>query len=113
MIEQYHFGHIVINGKAYNSDVIVTKDNVFSSWWRKEGHKVYWEDLERFITPEIKTVILGTGASGLMQPTTELKQKLAERGIELIAMPTKKAIEVFNSYIKEKKEVLGGFHLTC
>ncbi|HDD43624.1 MAG TPA: hypothetical protein ENG63_02005 [Candidatus Desulfofervidus auxilii] len=113
MIEDYRFGKIVINGNTYTSDVIVTKTKIFPSWWRKEGHKVYWIDLEKFITPDIKIVILGTGASGLMQPTAELKEKLKEKGIKLIALPTKEAIKVFNDYLKKEEEILGGFHLTC
>jgi len=113
MIEQYSFGQITINGHTYRQDVVIKGQKIFPSWWRKEGHKVYWEDLQEFITPEIEIVILGTGHSGLMQPTQQLKDRLQEKGIILIAEPTKKAIKTFNSYIQTGKAVLGGFHLTC
>lgn len=37
-IENYNFGEIKIDGKTYTSDVIIYKDKVEDSWWRKEGH---------------------------------------------------------------------------
>ncbi|MCD6319278.1 MAG: Mth938-like domain-containing protein [Candidatus Desulfofervidaceae bacterium] len=113
MIEGYSFGKITINGHTYWQDVVIKDQEVFSPWWRKEGHKVYWEDLKEFITPETEIVVLGTGSSGLMRPTQQLREKLQERGITLVAMPTREAVKVFNSHIGERKAVLGAFHLTC
>lgn len=113
MIEKYSFGQITIDGHTYWQDVVIKGQEVFSPWWRKEGHKVYWEDLKEFITPETEIVVLGTGSSGLMQPTRGLREKLQEKGITLVAVPTKEAIKAFNSYIQTGKAVLGAFHLTC
>lgn len=36
MINSYDFGRIVVDGKAYTSDVIIFPDRVNSYWWRKE-----------------------------------------------------------------------------
>jgi len=45
MIEHYEFGHIVIRGKSYSSDVIIYPDHVDSDWWREEGHRLSPVDL--------------------------------------------------------------------
>jgi hypothetical protein len=45
MITSYDFGHIIIDGKRYTSDLIVFPDRVKVGWWRKEGHRLQLEDL--------------------------------------------------------------------
>ncbi len=113
MIESYSFGQIVIDGKTYTQDVIIRAGEVIPSWWRKEGHRCDWEDIAPYISAGIKCVILGSGASGLMRPTEKLREKLEEKGIELIVHPTKEAVQIYNARIKEADQILAGFHLTC
>ncbi|RLI30667.1 hypothetical protein DRO48_02760, partial [Candidatus Bathyarchaeota archaeon] len=45
-IEAYGFGYIVVDGKRYTSDVIIFPDRVMDGWWRKEGHRLYVDDLK-------------------------------------------------------------------
>ncbi len=113
MIEGYQFGQIKIAGQIYTSDVIIKAGEIISGWWRKEGHKCYWEDITPYLSSEIKCVILGTGAYGLMRPDSSLIAKLRERGIEIIIQPTKEAVKSFNERVSEVKSILAGFHLTC
>ncbi len=49
MIESYSFGQIIIDGKKYNSDLIIYKNDINSNWWRKEGHNLYIEDVQDII----------------------------------------------------------------
>ena len=46
-IEDYRFGRVVIDGRAYTSDVIVFPDRVKDNWWRNEGHELCPADLWR------------------------------------------------------------------
>ena len=39
-ITHYEFGRISIEGKDYDSDVIISADGVQDQWWRKEGHNL-------------------------------------------------------------------------
>jgi hypothetical protein len=110
MIKDYCFGHMVINDKTYSHDVVITKNKVYSSWWRKEGHKVDWDDLSSFLKEKIEIVVIGTGAYGLMKPTLLLQEKLKEMGIEMVALPTKDAVKIFNEQYHQEKAVLGAFH---
>lgn len=112
-IESYRFGAITIDGIEYKSDVVVTPEGVFSDWWRIEGHKLYFEDIERFLSKSIIDVlVIGTGASGVMKVTEELLKELKARGIEVIVLPSGEACGVYNK-LKDKKRVMGVFHLTC
>jgi hypothetical protein len=115
MIERYDFGLIIINGKRFTSDLIVFPERVVDGWWRREGHKLYVEDLRLILDSEPKPQILvvGTGYNGLLKVSPEVHETLKAYGIELIAQPTKEATQTFNRLLNSGKRVAGAFHLTC
>lgn len=115
MIDSYKFGEMVINGKKCTSDVIVFPGKVIDGWWRKEGHKVYTEDLEEVLKhePKPEVLILGTGYHGLVEVQQEVSTTLKSHGIKLFAQPTTEAYKKFNELFKSKKRIAGAFHLTC
>ncbi|MEN3190684.1 MAG: MTH938/NDUFAF3 family protein [Atribacterota bacterium] len=112
MIESYSFGQIIIDGKKYNSDLIIYKNDINSNWWRKEGHNLYIEDVQDIINKKPEVIIVGTGYYGLMKVSTELIKYLESKGIELIIKKTKDACDEYNKLYKDKK-VVAAFHLTC
>ncbi|MDI6641723.1 MAG: Mth938-like domain-containing protein [Elusimicrobiota bacterium] len=112
-IKSYNFGEIVINGKTYTSDVIVYPDRIRSDWWRIESHRLQTEDITEVINFRPEVIVVGTGASGLMRVTEELKSKLKEKNIQLFALPTADAVKKFNALLEENRKVVGCFHLTC
>jgi len=113
MIESYDFGRIVVNGKRYMSDLIVFPSYVKDGWWRKEGHRLSVEDLKEVFEARPQVLVVGTGYSGLMRVPEEVKEHLAERGIELIVKPTREACEAFNDLLRSGKRVVAALHLTC
>lgn len=110
MIDSYDFGRIVIDGKRYHHDVVIFQDKI-DSWWRKEGHRLQIEDIEKVIEERPDILIVGTGNSGYMGVLPEVEEKLKSLGIELIVKKTKDACEVYNK-VKDKK-VIAALHLTC
>ncbi|MEM4701209.1 MAG: Mth938-like domain-containing protein [Candidatus Bathyarchaeia archaeon] len=115
MIDSYDFGVMVINGKRYTSDLVVFPDKVMSGWWRKEGHRIYVEDLKEVLDrkPLPDVLVVGTGYSGLVKVMPEVNDALKKRGIRLIAQPTGEAYKTFNELLRAGKAVAGAFHLTC
>lgn len=111
MIESYDFGKIRIDGKEYTHDLIISSDGM-ESWWRKESHLVGIEDVKKIVEKKPKTVIFGTGYSGLMEVSKEAKEYLEKLGIEVIIEPTKKACDIHNK-LSKKQEVVVALHLTC
>jgi hypothetical protein len=110
MIEDYSFGRIVIDGKTYTSDVIIFPDRVMDNWWRKDGHNLSIEDLDEVIKYGPRTLVIGTGSSGIMKVKEETREFLESRGIEVIVENTKRACEILNSL---GPNAVGAFHLTC
>lgn len=132
MIEEYHFGSITIDGKTYNHDVEVRwapKESLRGptgqavevlKWWRKKGHVIDVEDIQRAIEQNPEVIIIGTGESGLAKVTEETKNFVNEKGIELIIDITEETVKTFNIIREEsekeegkQKRVIGLFHLTC
>jgi len=115
LIDSYEFGIMVINGKRYTRDLIVFPEKVLDGWWRKEGHRLYFEDLKEILNyePKSEVLVVGTGYSGLVKISLEVENVLKSLGIDLIAQPTREACKTFNKLLKSNKRVAGAFHLTC
>ncbi len=115
MINSYNFGVMVIDGKRYTSDLIVLPERVIDGWWRREGHKIYTEDLKEVLDckPPPEILVIGTGYFGLVKVTPEVEKSLKAHGIKLIIQPTAEAYKTFNRLLSSGKRVAGAFHLTC
>ena len=104
---------MLINGISYTRDVIISPEGrIQSPWWRKQGHVLTLIDLQDLIATSPKIIICGTGAMGLMQPSAELKEYLADHNIDFIAQKSSKAVETYKQSSGNKK-VGACFHLTC
>lgn len=111
-ISSYSFGRITIRGNTYTSDVIIYPGRVNSSWWRKEGHYLQPVDLEEVVAAKPSAVIIGTGASGVMEVPAGTVRFLESKGIAVHVARTAEAVELYNSTPKDKP-VVAALHLTC
>jgi len=113
-IDHYSFGTMTIGGEEIRGDLRIHADGrIMKNWWRKEGHLLQREDIIDLIETRPATLIVGTGSSGMMRPTYGLEEQLRKLGIKAIFLPTAQAVERYNSFIKQNKEVAACFHLTC
>ena len=120
MIEEYRFGSIVIDGKAYDRDVEVRWTGEVLDWWREESHIIDIKALERAVEEEPEAIVIGTGEAGIAKVTENAQNFIKEKGIELIIDKTEEAVKTFNIIKEESEEedgrqikVIGLFHLTC
>jgi hypothetical protein len=111
-VSHYSFGSITIDGTTYTSDVIIYRDRVDATWWRKEGHNLSVSDLAGVIAASPEVVIIGTGAYGIMRVPQETADHLRSKGIEVYVEKTKEAVELFNRVSTGRKSV-AALHLTC
>lgn len=111
-IESYGFGKIIINGKIFNSDVIIYPDRVDDHWWRKEGHLLQVEDLTTALELRPDVLIVGTGQFGVMKVDPALLEYCSSRNIEIRIFKTGRAVEEFNDLSSERLTV-AALHLTC
>ena len=112
-INSYSFGHMSVDDKQYNEDLIVFPDRVKPHWWRNESHVLREDDLLDIIEYKPDLLIIGTGSSGRMQIEPAAKDSLRQRGIKCIEDQTGKAARLFNKEMDKGVKVAGAFHLTC
>ena len=113
-IDSYSFGSIQIDGKDYASDVVLLGEDVKSPWWREAGGHVYGvEDFEDVLAAAPDVVVLGTGYFGRVKVLDETLAALAEAGSEIVVERTGGAVECFNRYAGEGRDVAAALHLTC
>ena len=112
-IDSYQFGKIVIGGVTYSSDVIILGGSVQSNWWRKQGHSLAVEDLQSVMEAKPAVLVVGCGASGIMQVPEDTRQALQQHGIHVEALNTHKAVERFNELSQTGANVAAALHLTC
>ncbi|MEA3345886.1 MAG: MTH938/NDUFAF3 family protein [Chloroflexota bacterium] len=113
-IERYDFGHIVIEGQSYRSDVILLPDRVIPNWRREQGHSLSPYDLQDVVQAQeqVDTLIVGTGAYGMMDVPSETRCYLQEQGIQVIIRRTGSAVEEYNRR-RVDQPVAAALHLTC
>jgi len=112
MIDSYKFGQIVIDGRRYDSDLIIYPDHIDSKWWRKEGHLLKKSDLVDIVKFKPDILIIGTGNPGLLKVTDETVHYIKSKEISLIVEKTENACKIYNK-LKENKIIIAALHLTC
>ena len=111
-VDDYRFGKIVIDGKTYQSDVIILPDRVVPDWWRESGHSLVIEDLEEVLTSHPRVLILGSGAYQRMRVPGDTLTTLRDRGIDVRVFSTAEACKAYNQ-MREERGVAAALHLTC
>lgn len=109
-IEDLSFGFIKIDGIKYDKDLIITPKGIIPEWWRKEGHKVFWEDLSSLDFEGIKYLFIGNGWSSAVQVMDDLKEKMKEKNIVIISKNIQKIIKEYEQF---KDKAILALHLTC
>ena len=111
-INDYRFGHIVIDDQAYEQDVIILPDGVRGGWWRQEGHVLHPDDLDVVFETVPDLLVVGQGAYSRMAVTQETRQSLEDAGIELQPLDTQSACQRYNE-MREQRVTAAALHLTC
>ena len=112
VIDSYQFGLVSISGKEYTSDVIVFPDRVKDNWYRRSGHQLCLGDIAEVMAGTPEVLIVGTGASGLVEVLPEVQQAADTQDIKLIVETTDKACHTYNR-LSQSHRAVAALHLTC
>jgi hypothetical protein len=112
-VDEYEFGRIVIDGKQYESDLVVSGGTIKRR--RKRGSKKL--KLQYGHTPlseheelpwDCDKLVVGTGFYGGLPITDGVRDEARRRGVALLEMPTTQALQ----HLNDAKTCLV-LHLTC
>ncbi len=111
-IDNYDFGHIVIDGVSYRQDLLIWPGTIKKDWWRREAHLLQLDDVAEALAANPQVLVVGMGQPGRMQVDPSLSTFLKDKGIELVELPTKQAVRVINSQAGRRR-LAAALHLTC
>ena len=115
-VDAYEFGRITIDGVVYEHDVVIDKGEIRR---RKKGPSKPRRDEfgHTPLTPEEKIpwradrLWIGTGASGLLPVTDELRREARRRGVELLVDTTPVVVQRINEGVPARTNLV--LHVTC
>lgn len=115
-IEDFSFGWIQIDGKTYEHDVVIDRGEIkkrkkkpSKKFRDKFGHTPL--SIEEKIPWKCRQLIIGNGVSGALPVMDEVRHKAEKKGIELIILPTPKALERLNKESTHDTNAI--LHVTC
>lgn len=111
-IERYEFGLIVIEGQTFRNDVLIWPGRIKGDWWRQEAHLLQLDDVAEALAANPQVLVVGQGEPGKMQVDPALAAYLLDRGVELLAHPTREACRVING-LSGTRRLAAALHLTC
>ncbi len=114
-IGRFSFGSIEIDGETHTHDVVIDRGRVRK---RKKGPSKALRasfghtplSIEEDIPWDCRRLVVGTGAGGSLPVTDEVKEEAARRKVELLTLPTSKAIGALKKDPKGTNAIL---HVTC
>ena len=107
-IDEYRFGYFIVDGKEYDYDIRII-NNIVDKW---QNHSLSLEDVKPVIAAKPTTIIIGTGSSGVVQVSDEIKNAITQAGIKLIVEKSREACRIFNE-LNKKEKVAAVLHSTC
>jgi hypothetical protein len=110
-LEDYRFGHVVVDGQEETRDIIVLPGRVIRNWWRKDGHALVLDDLGDVLDELPERLVVGTGATGQMEPDPGTVKALRERGVEVEMLRTHEAVRRYAA--ADPARTAAALHLTC
>jgi hypothetical protein len=110
-IQDYRFGHIVVDNNEHERDLVILPQRVVANWWRQEGHRMSLDDLSEVDDDLPGRLIVGTGAHGRMVPDRAAVAELESRGISVEVMDTTRAVARYREL--DPAQTAAALHLTC
>ena len=114
-IDSYSFGVIRIDGITYDHDILIDRGPISKRRKKKSkpfraayGHTPL--SAEEAIPWACRRLVVGTGAAGALPVMDKVRSEAKRRGVELVLLPTEKALELLRASPVETNAVL---HVTC
>ena len=113
IINSTRFGSITVDGKIYDRDdnYIIFWDSEIIGLHTAERHTFGKPELEIILKKNPEMIIVGTGDSGLLKISKEVRSLCRQKGIQIVEMISRNAIVRFNENLD--KRVVAFIHVTC
>ncbi len=107
LIEGYEPGRIRIDGRFFDSGLILTPRRILPSWGPRVVADLTEEHIDALLTLDPQVILLGTGARQVF-PTLPLLSRALTRGMGIEVMDTGAACRTYNILMAEGRQVVAG-----
>ena len=120
MFGKTQFGMVEFGHENYHHDIVVkTEENVYkrdktpSKTKYGTSHILSAAEIIPVLTDLPEVLVVGCGQSGVLSVGEDAKELLSKEGVELVDLPTPKAIELYNKLKEQGRTVAAVIHVTC
>jgi hypothetical protein len=110
-IDGAFFGSLLIDGRKYNNDVIVSWNGEIKD--RPSSHDFTNAEMDSILMNDPDVVVIGTGHSGMVKVAHDVDVSARLKGVELVVKPTVQAMQEYNKFARLGKHVVAVLHATC
>ena len=110
VITAYDTDSISINGKPFDSSLIIAPTQLNENWGISNVDNLCKEHIERILALKPELIIIGTG-NKLVFPAVEIYAATIELGIGVDFMDTHAACRTYNILMSEGRDVVAGIIL--
>ena len=114
-LEAFSFGSVRVDRVTYDHDLVIDRGDIRKR--KKKPSQQYRADfghtplsLEEKIPWKCRRLVIGTGAHGALPVMKEVRSEAKRRKVELLVLPTPRAIELLNGKPRDTNAIL---HVTC
>jgi hypothetical protein len=111
-IQEYKIGSFLINNKRYLSDIKIVNKRPFY-WNDRNRYNLEESNLNDLFKAKPEVIIIGTGASGMLKVSQDIKEMIKERNTGVVVEPTPQAVKSFNKAVKANLNVAAIMAATC
>jgi uncharacterized protein len=109
-ITGYGTGYVDINGKRYETSLVVQPTSIETAWMAGPDGDIGLEGIAFLATLEVEIVLLGTGVAQRF-PSPATLRPLIEAGIGFEIMDTNAACRTYNILVAEDRRVAAALQL--
>ena len=110
LIESLEYGEIVLEGKTYYSDMIISWDGMKEML--AKTHCLTLDELKSVLKRKPEAIVIGVGLEGTVKIHPEISSLLKKRKISLFVDRTINAKEIYNAFHQVGKKVIAIIHVT-
>ena len=109
-VESVSFGEIIVNGKTYYSDIVISWDDKVQLL--EKTHIIGPSLIKKVLERKPESIVVGVGLEGTVKIHPAVKVALKKRKINLFIDNTSNAAEIFNALQGQRRKVTGIMHVT-
>lgn len=120
MFEEYRFGMVKFGNEKYQHDIVVYVNGKIEKRDKNPSRRKYGtshvlcaEEIQDLLDEEPEVLVVGSGQSGILRVGEDARKLLSVKNVELVDLPTQKAIVKFNNLKDMGRKVAAVIHVTC